>query len=62
MKGNKMKNIKRASFRFNEEIFHDFKELCKKEGFSQVKLLEKLMLEEIKKNKKGNKGNKGNEK
>ena len=51
------KSIKRTSYRFDHDIFSKFKEYCEKEGYKQVKLLEKLMIQEM---QKGNKGNKGN--
>ena len=54
------KSIKRTSYRFDSEIFSKFKKYCEKEGYKQVKLLEKMMVQEMQKNEKGNKGNKGN--
>jgi len=52
-----MKQVKSASYRFDAEIFDKFKKMCKKEGYKQVKLLEKMMLEKIREIEKGNKGN-----
>ena len=33
----------RTSFRFNNEIYSEFKEYCKRERISQVGLIEKLI-------------------
>ena len=44
----KLKEVQRASFRFEKALYNDFRALCKEEGFSQVKLLEKLMRQVLK--------------
>lgn len=33
----------RASFRFDYDVFNEFRKICKEEGFKQSSLLEKLM-------------------
>ena len=44
----KLKEVQRASFRFEKVLYNDFRAFCKEEGFSQVKLLEKLMRQVLK--------------
>jgi hypothetical protein len=39
----KVKEVQRASYRFDKDIFENFRAICKQEGYSQVRLLEKLM-------------------
>lgn len=46
MKENKPK-YQRASFRFDYDVFNEFRKICKEEGYKQAPILEKLMREFI---------------
>jgi hypothetical protein len=39
----KIKEVQRASYRFDKNIFENFREVCKSNDFNQTKVLEKLM-------------------
>ena len=47
------KEVQRASYRFEKNTFEEFRELCKKNGFSQTKVLEKLMKDFVNETKEG---------
>ena len=48
----------RASFRFDYDIFNEFRSVCKEEGYKQAPLIEKLMKDFIKKIKEENENDK----
>ena len=39
----KKREYQRASFRFDYDVFNEFRDVCRKEGFKQAPLLEKFM-------------------
>jgi len=43
----KTKEVQRASYRFDKNIFENFREVCKSNNFNQTKVLEKLMCDFI---------------
>lgn len=48
----------RASFRFDYDVFNEFREICKEEGYKQAPILEKLMknfIQKIKEEKENDK-------
>ena len=51
----KFKEVQRASFRFDKKTYEDFRTYCKQEGYSQVKLLEKLMRKFLEENSQNDK-------
>jgi len=50
----KVKNVQRASYRFDKNSFEDFRAVCKEHGLNQTKVLEKLMRDFTLKIKKEN--------
>ena len=54
----KKREYQRASFRFDYDVFNEFREICKREGFKQAPLLEKFMRDFISKIKEENKNDK----
>ena len=52
------KKYQRASFRFDYDVFNEFRKICKEEGYKQAPLLEKMMKEFIINTKKEQKNDK----